>query len=161
MLTFTRIRLLKLYGAMLFRRQARWLGFRLLHNDVSKFIIAMCKKTISERKANNIERKDFMQLMINLYRDEYDVSGDGGVDDGNGLTLEEIAAQVFLFFFAGFETSSTAMTYALYELALNHSIQDRVRREINDVIERYDGKITYDGLMEMTYLDQVVYGEFY
>lgn len=96
MLTFTRIRLLKLYGAMLFRRQARALGFRLLHNDVSKFIIAMCKKTIEERKANNIERKDFMQLMINLYRDEDDVSG-----DGEGLSLKEIAAQVFLFFFAG------------------------------------------------------------
>lgn len=96
MLTFTRIRLLKLYGAMLFRRQARALGFRLLHNDVSKFIIAMCKKTIEERKANNIERKDFMQLMINLYRDEDDVSG-----DGEGLSLKEIAAQAFLFFFAG------------------------------------------------------------
>lgn len=52
-----------------------------------------------------------------------------------------------------------AMTYALYELALNPAIQDRLRREINDVIERHDGKITYDGLMEMTYLDQVVYGE--
>lgn len=97
MLTFTRIRLLKLYGAMLFRRQARALGFRLLHNDVSKFIIKMCKKTIEERKANNIERKDFMQLMINLYRDEDDVSG-----DDEGLSLKEIAAQCFLFFFAGF-----------------------------------------------------------
>lgn len=54
---------------------------------------------------------------------------------------------------------STAMTYALFELALNRPIQDRVRREINDVIERHDGKITYDNLMEMTYLDQVIYGE--
>lgn len=53
------------------------------------------------------------------------------------------------------------MTYALYELALNQAIQDRLRREINDVIERHNGKITYDGLMEMTYLDQVVYGEYW
>lgn len=154
MLTFSRIRLLKLYGAMLFRKQARALGFRLLHNDVSKFIIAMCKKTIEERKTKQIERRDFMQLMIDLYRDEEDVSG-----DGEGLSLKDIAAQVFLFFFAGFETSSTAMTYALYELALNTAVQDRVRNEINDVINRHDGKITYDSLMEMTYLDQVIYGE--
>lgn len=155
MLTFSRIRLLKLYAAMLFRRQARALGFRLLHNDVSKFIIAMCKKTIEERKAKQIERRDFMQLMIDLYRDEEDgVSG-----DGEGLSLKDIAAQVFLFFFAGFETSSTAMTYALYELALNPEIQNRVRSELNEVISRHDGKITYDSLMEMTYLDQVIYGE--
>lgn len=53
------------------------------------------------------------------------------------------------------------MTYALYELALNQTVQDRLRREINDVIERHNGKITYDGLMEMTYLDQVVYGEYW
>lgn len=154
MLTFTRIRLLKLYAAMLFRRQARALGFRLLHNDVSKFIIAMCKKTIEERKAKQIERRDFMQLMIDLYREEEDVNG-----DGEGLSLKDIAAQVFLFFFAGFETSSTAMTYALYELALNPLIQDKVRNEINDVLNRHGGKITYDSLMEMTYLDQVIYGE--
>lgn len=154
MLTFNRIRLMKLYGAMLFRRQARALGFRLLHNDVSKFIIAMCKKTIEERKANNNERRDFMQSMIDLYREENDMN-----DDGNGLSLKEIAAQVFLFFFAGFETSSTAMTYALYELAINQKIQDQVRNEIKDIINRHDGKITYDSLMEMTYLDQVIYGE--
>lgn len=108
MLTFTRIRLLKLYAAMLFRHAARALGFRLLHNDVSKFIIEMCKKTIEERRANNIERKDFMQLMINLYRDETDSDG-GDNSDGSGgggdegLSLNEIAANVFLFFFAGFE----------------------------------------------------------
>lgn len=154
MLAFSRIRLLKLYAAMLFRRQARALGFRLLHNDVSKFIIDMCRKTIGERQTKHIERRDFMQLMIDLYRDEENESG-----DGEGLSLKDISAQVFLFFFAGFETSSTAMTYALYELALNRVVQDKVRTEINDVINRHDGKITYDSLMEMTYLDQVIYGE--
>lgn len=153
MLTFTRTRLLTLYAAMLFRRQARRLGFRLLHKDVSTFIMAMCKKTIEKRKANNIERKDFMQLMIDLYRDDDDVSG-----DGDGLSLKDIAAQVFLFFFAGFETSSTAMTYTLYELALNPNIQDKVRKEINEINNRNDGKFTYDSLAEMTYLDQVIYG---
>lgn len=154
MLAFDRIRLYKLYGAMLFRRQARALGFRLLHDDVSKFIFGMCRKTIHERKTKNIERKDFMQLMINLYSDEEKQSG-----DSETLTLDEIAAQVFLFFFAGFETSSTAMTYALFELAQNHGIQAKVRQEINDVYESNDREYTYDGIMAMTYLDQVIYGE--
>lgn len=152
MLTFDRLRLLKLYGAMLFRREARAMGFRLLNADVSKFIIAMCKKTIEERRAKQLERRDFMQLMIDLYRENND-------DDGEGLTLNDIAAQVFLFFFAGFETSSTAMTYTLYELALNPHIQDKVRSEIAEVTSRHNGNITYDSLMEMTYLDQVIYGK--
>lgn len=151
MLTFNRVRLLKLYGAMLFRRVARAMGFRLLHADVSKFIIGMCKKTIEERQAKHFERRDFMQLMIDLYQENN--------DNGDGLSLNDIAAQVFLFFFAGFETSSTAMTYTLYELALNPLIQDKVRNEIAEVTSRYDGNITYDSLMEMTYLDQVIYGK--
>lgn len=153
MLAFNRIRLYKLYGAMLFRKLARWLGFRLLHDDVSNFIFAMCQKTITERRTQKIERKDFMQLMINLYREDSETS-----QDDDSLSLNEIAAQVFLFFFAGFETSSTAMTYALFELAQHHDIQENVRREIIDVCNKYDGKFTYDGIMEMTYLDQVIYG---
>lgn len=153
MLAFDRVRLLKLYGAMLFRREARALGFRLLHADVSKFIIAMCKRTIEDRRSKQYERRDFMQLMIDLYREHND-------EDGDGLSLNDIAAQVFLFFFAGFETSSTAMTYTLYELALNPHIQQKVRDEIADVISRHNGNITYDSLMEMTYLDQVIYGEY-
>lgn len=56
----------------------------------------------------------------------------------------------------GHETSSTAVTFALYELAKNQEIQDRLRAEINKAIASNDGKITYDGVMEMKYLDLIV-----
>lgn len=154
MLTFDRIRLYTLYAAMLFRQPARAMGFRLLHKDVSEFIIAMCKQTIDQRRTKQIKRKDFMQLMIDMYDD-----GNQTNQEGERLSLEEIAGCVFLFFFAGFETSSTAMTYTLFELAQNHDIQTAVRNEINDICRKYDGEITYDGLMEMPLLDRVVYGE--
>lgn len=55
----------------------------------------------------------------------------------------------------GHETSSSAATFALYELALNQEIQDRLRNEISEVASRHDGEITYDGIMEMKYLDMV------
>lgn len=179
MLAFDRTRLYKLYAAMLFRRPARALGFRLLHDDVSKFIIAMCKQTIDQRRAKQIERKDFMQLMIDMYNDS-----DRTDQESESLSLEEIAANVFLvnylctysspmanshqsfhlslrtqFFFAGFETSSTAMTYALFELAQNQDIQTSVRNEINDICCKYENEVTYEGLMEMPLLDRVIYGE--
>jgi cytochrome P450 family 6 len=50
------------------------------------------------------------------------------------------------------------MTMALYELAYRHDIQNRLRAEIEDVIERHEGKISYEALKEMAYLDQVVNG---
>jgi cytochrome P450 family 6 len=73
--------------------------------------------------------------------------------------MDVIAAQAFLFFLAGFETTSATMTFCLYELALNPDIQERVRNEIDTVLERHGGNITYEAISEMEYLDKVVSGE--
>lgn len=60
-----------------------------------------------------------------------------------------------MFFLAGFETSSSVANFALYELAINHDIQIRLRQEIVDTLEKFDGKVTYESLLEMKYLDMV------
>jgi len=72
--------------------------------------------------------------------------------------LEQAAAQAFLFFFAGFETSSSTMQFALYELALQPEIQKRVQAEIDESRKNNGGEITYEGLMQMDYLDRIVSG---
>lgn len=72
----------------------------------------------------------------------------------------EATAQAYVFFLAGFETSSTMATYCLYELALHQDMQDKVRREIDETLEKYGG-LTYDGVNEMTYLHKVVQGKYY
>jgi cytochrome P450 family 6 len=46
-------------------------------------------------------------------------------------------------------------TFALYELAVNHDIQVRLRKEIEEVIAKHNGEVTYDSLHEMKYLDMV------
>ena len=68
-------------------------------------------------------------------------------------------AQSVAFFTAGFETTSTTMTYSLYELALNPEVQEKLREEILRSMEKHDGCLTYDGIMEMNYLSMVVSGK--
>ena len=76
-----------------------------------------------------------------------------------GLSMNSLAAQAFVFFVGGYETSSTTMTFCLYELSLHQDIQDRLREEIDDVLQKHDGKVTYEGIQEMEYLDKVVSGK--
>ena len=75
------------------------------------------------------------------------------------MTMDELAAQVFIFFLAGFETSSTTMSFCLYELALNPDIQRRVQDEIDNVLQKHDGEITYEAIQQMEYLDKTVAGK--
>jgi cytochrome P450 family 6 len=75
--------------------------------------------------------------------------------------MNSLAAQAFVFFAAGFETSSTTMAFCLYELSLNQGIQDRVREEMDVVLRKHGGKVTYEAVQEMEYLDKVVSGEAY
>lgn len=76
------------------------------------------------------------------------------------LSIDEVAAHCLLFFIASFETSSTTMNFCLYELARHPEIQSKVRDEIRRVLAKYDGKFTYEALMDMTYLGQVVDGKY-
>lgn len=151
MFNFTQIQSLKLFLSMLMRAEARALGVQFNSDEVIDFVMQLVKKTIRHRKDNNVRRNDFMQLMIDLHKED-------DAENIDGLTVEEIAAQSFVFFFAGFETSSTTMTYTLFELASNQSIQNKLR---NEILEKSNSTFTYEEIISMTYLDQVVNGNYF
>jgi len=64
-----------------------------------------------------------------------------------------------VFLIAGYETSASTLSFALYELAFHPEIQHRLRAEIMQVLKTHDGKLTYDGIQEMLYMDSVVSGK--
>lgn len=75
------------------------------------------------------------------------------------MSMEKLAGQGFLFFAAGFETTSATASYCLYELSQNPKLRDRVVEEIDEVLAKYNGEITYEGIQEMKLLDRCVMGE--
>ncbi|KAK5641166.1 hypothetical protein RI129_009713 [Pyrocoelia pectoralis] len=128
---------------------ARKLGVVLFPQDSTSFFFNVVRDTVKYRRENNVRRKDMLQIVMDLEQPD-------GTRDENSLTIEEIAAQAFVFFLAGFETSSTTMTFCLYELATNLDVQQKVRDEINHVLKKYGGKITYEAIMDMKYMTQVI-----
>ncbi|XP_051173284.1 cytochrome P450 6B1-like [Leptopilina boulardi] len=124
------------------------LGPLLKDNEIDNFFTSLIKDTMEYRKKNNIIRHDFVDLM------RYVIENPDKVDDIE-MTDSLVTAQCFVFFAAGFETSSTTMSHALYEIALNPQIQDKLRNEIQQVLSKSDGKLTYDNVKSMKYLHKV------
>lgn len=140
------------------------LRIKLLDDSVENFIRNVVKENLEYRETNNFIRKDFFQLLIQL-RNTGKVRVDGNwettirTDESQKLmSLDEISAQVFVFFAAGFETSSITLIYCLFELAKHSDIQNRVLDEIDTVLDKYDGQITYEAIADMKYLDKCIDG---
>ena len=119
-LMFTESRHSALVHALIFcfPKMARRLGMREMHDKTHEFYFRIVRETVEYREKNNIKRNDFMNMLIEMKNSK---------NEESRLSLQKITANAFLFFVAGFETSSTTMTWALYELAKNPEIRSYAR----------------------------------
>jgi cytochrome P450 family 6 len=69
-----------------------------------------------------------------------------------------LVAQAAIFFTAGFESSASTISFTLCELAMQPHLQSRLRNEILDVMEKNQGKLSYEDIRDMEYLNMVVSG---
>lgn len=149
----TRFELLQRFFLFNFPNFSRKLGMKIVPESVSKFYMDIVRQTVELRQNSKSFRKDFIQILIDLKNKHQ--------DSGSGLTVEEIAAQAFVFFIAGFETSSTAMTFCLFELAQNQEVQRKVRDELYIVLEKYGGNLTYEAIQELKYMEMAIDGKIF
>lgn len=141
---------------------ARFVPLQFMNNKVLTFLVDVVKKTKEYRTLHKDQRRnDFLQLMMDAAEEEtkenQNLAESNNKKPNNSVMDEDtIIAQSILFLLAGFETSSTLLTYASYELALNEDIQQKLRNEIKDVLDKHEGKCTYEALQEMTFLEMVL-----
>lgn len=91
---------------VLFPKFMRLVKIKSVNQDIEDFMISMVKDTLNYRETNNVVRKDFFQLMIQLRN-----TGAVQLDDQwetkvvnesqKKLTINEMAAQSFVFWLAG------------------------------------------------------------
>ncbi|KAL1487760.1 hypothetical protein ABEB36_015595 [Hypothenemus hampei] len=130
--------------------------FKLFPKSTTNYFLDMFKQIKETREKETGKRNDLTDLLIDLCDETKDHPDFNGVGKMGPLTFNEFASQIYVFFEAAFETSSSTLTLTLYELAVNPEIQARLREEIDKVLKKYDGQIGYDSINEMVYLDRVV-----
>ncbi|XP_043253417.1 cytochrome P450 9e2-like [Colletes gigas] len=113
--------------------------------EVDGFFRHVISENLQARRNETTPRNDFLQVMIDLEKTE-----------GKKLDEDTLAAHAFSFFFDGYETSSITLSFIGYQLAVYPDVQEKLREEIRSTIAKYDGKLTYDSLKEMKYMDQVM-----
>lgn len=129
---------------------------------------------MKQRETNGIVRNDMINILMQVQKgallhqkDEQDTKDAGfaaveessvGKAQHNRVWSEnELVAQCFLFFLAGFDTVSTCLTFVSYELLANPDVQQKLFEEIMAVEASLDGKpLSYEVLQKMQYLDQII-----
>ncbi|XP_051161272.1 cytochrome P450 6k1-like isoform X2 [Leptopilina boulardi] len=116
---------------------------RFFEKKSGEFFAKEFKKIIESREESGINRNDLLDILIEIKNEER-------------LELNDIIAQAIVLFTAGFDTTSTLMSFTLFELASNIEIQKKLRKEIEENLKKTNGVITYDMVMSLRFLDSVI-----
>nr|QEP99751.1 cytochrome P450 monooxygenase CYP6AW1 [Glyphodes pyloalis] len=141
-----RATILKRYCRTFFPRLFKLLNLRSYSADVEAFFTTIIRQVLTERRNTGVQRHDFLQLMLNVQES----------DTAFSMTDELITSNSFIFMLAGLETSSTTLSFCLYELAKDRDLQDRIREEIVDCLDRHGGALTYEAVASMRLTLQTV-----
>ncbi len=74
-------------------------------------------------------------------------------ETGAGLSDDEIADELIVFLFAGYDTTATTLTYALWQLGRHPQLQDRVAAEVDALGDR---RLEPDDVANLSYTVQVL-----
>ncbi|KAG3259950.1 cytochrome P450 3A21-like [Ictidomys tridecemlineatus] len=111
------------------------MNISLFPKDVTNFL----KKAIKKMKDSRLQEKqqvkvDFLQLMINSQNSK-------DVESHKVLSDLELVAQSIIFSFAGYETTSSSLSFILYELATHPDAQTKLQQEIDAALPNKDSAL--------------------
>ncbi|XP_046964438.1 cytochrome P450 6B7-like [Vanessa cardui] len=157
------------YGGFRMVSRAMWptmfykLGFTLFEGEIEHFFKKLLTDVFESRQYKESSRNDFVDLILGWKKKAY-LSGDSITNFNTGgkttisLNVDDnlLIAQCILFFAAGFETTSTTTSFVLYELSKRKDAQIRVLEEIDDYFQRHEGKIQFECINEMPFVQACI-----
>lgn len=100
---------------------------------------------IIEKRRNEGKQYDDLLSMLMDARDE---------DTGEGMSNAQLRDEVMTIFIAGHETTANALTWAFYVLAQHPEIEQKLKAEIDEVLQ--GRPVSFENLRSLTYTRQVI-----
>ncbi|XP_064553877.1 probable cytochrome P450 6t1 [Drosophila montana] len=144
-------RLLHLFTMFFFPRFSRQLRTHLYSEEYERFMRQSMNWVMEQRAASGEQRHDLIDIFLQLQRTQ--------PPESVVHRRDFFVAQAAFLLLAGFDTSSSTITFALYELAKQPAIQQRLRQELATALlgsGAADGQLDYETLSGLPYLRQVV-----
>lgn len=141
---------------------------------VSNLFRSTILETMDTRTKDNIYRPDMINMLMQIRKGTLEHQTNEQLRENEGFASvqesevgkmsvnrrwndDEIVGMCFNFFAAGFDTSSKILTFSAFEIATNPHVQQKLYEEIVETDQQLcGGRITYDALQKMKYLDQVI-----
>ena len=142
--------IIKFIILMISPKIAKLLGIYMLDKDATLFFANIVRKTVKNRRETGAKRNDIIDIFI----DELDKEREDCFLSQSDLELAFLSTAI-LFFFAGFDTTSTTLSMVVFGLVHHPEIQDNLRREIEDVIGDSE-EITSDHLKDLKYTENII-----
>ncbi|KAG8176367.1 hypothetical protein JTE90_018942 [Oedothorax gibbosus] len=140
--------------------------------NAMEFFRTVTLQVIKDRKETGKRYDDVLQILMDaanenalaenaeLHEDEEDKFG--SINSGitplakhSKLSEDELLAQCILFFFVGYETTASTLTFMAYSLAVNADWQEQLIAEVDEAFQKHE-EMSYDAVRDMKILDGVV-----
>ncbi|XP_026740676.1 cytochrome P450 6B5-like [Trichoplusia ni] len=137
-------------------------GFRVFSKDIDNFFSKLLTNIFETRNYQPSNRNDFIDFMLKMKKNN--LVGDS-LKNSNPETVSKVTVEIddeflvancVLFFVAGYDTSSTELSFTLFELAKNPEKQAKVIEEVDAYLRRHDNKLEYECVAEVPYLEACV-----
>nr|CAH7721220.1 unnamed protein product [Callosobruchus chinensis] len=147
-------RRLKFMGYFIVPWLYRLLKISFFEEDIKEFFYKLVDDTIRVREEKGIVRPDMINLLMEARKVPTPITGKSSAP--MKITNEDIASQVMIFFFGGFDSTATTMCFVAHELVENPDVQSKLREEIMETKAQCKGKLSYEALLKMKYMDMVI-----
>uniref|UniRef100_A0A182RXV9 Cytochrome P450 n=1 Tax=Anopheles funestus TaxID=62324 RepID=A0A182RXV9_ANOFN len=137
---------IKTFTVTLLPTVAKWIPAPFLLKEVDEWIRSLVANIIIKRSATVHDGSLQEDLMQSFLKNR----------DKNNTTQTEITAQALTAFIEGFETSSAVLGFALHSLAKHPEMQQKLLDEVRKHIDANDGRLDFDVMQQMEYLDWVI-----